>query len=216
MTNPEFHLNQIRTDYQKGILLESETGDDPVVFFEKWLQEAIEAPITEVNAMMLSSIDKENKPHSRVVLLKGIEDHAFQFFTNYNSAKGLEIEAHSDVCALFFWKELERQVRIEGKAQKVSPEVSDQYFYSRPLGSRISAIASPQSQVIVNRNVLEGKVKELETADEENIVRPEHWGGYQIIPEYIEFWQGRHSRLHDRIAFKKNKLGQWEKYRLAP
>lgn len=216
MTNPEFHLDQIRTDYQRGTLLESETGNDPVVFFEKWFQEALNARVTEVNAMTLSTVDKNNKPHSRIVLLKGIEDDAFQFFTNYQSAKGLQIAAQAEVCILFFWKELERQVRIEGIATKIPETLSDQYFNSRPIGSRISAIASPQSQVILNREVLKEKVKELEAKKPEEIVRPDHWGGYQIVPHYIEFWQGRHSRLHDRIAFNKNKSGQWEKHRLAP
>lgn len=216
MTEQKLNLNQIRTDYQKGTLSESETGDDPVVFFEKWLQEAIHAQASEVNALSLSTLGADNRPHSRIVLLKGIEEGAFCFFTNYQSSKGQQMAAHPEVAALFFWKELERQVRIEGRVEKLSAEVSDNYFYSRPLASRISAIASPQSRVIANRLVLEERVKALEAKREEEIVRPEHWGGFKIIPDYIEFWQGRHSRLHDRLAFRKKANGLWEKQRLAP
>jgi len=169
-----------------------------------------------VNAMVLSTIDDHQRPHSRVVLLKGLENGTFHFFTNYDSAKGRQMSCHPQVAALFFWKELERQVRVEGRVEKLPAEASTAYFNSRPLGSRISAMASPQSQVIADRKVLEEKVKMLEAKKESEIVRPENWGGYQIIPDYMEFWQGRHSRLHDRIAFKKNVAGIWEKHRLAP
>lgn len=216
MTKQALNLNQIRTDYQKGTLSANEAGDDPVVFFEQWLQEAIEARASEVNAMSLSTVGADKRPHSRIVLLKGIEEGAFCFFTNYQSAKGQQIMAHPEVAALFFWKELERQVRIEGKVEKLSPEASDKYFYSRPVASRISAIASPQSQPVDSRSVLEEKVKALAAKKEEEIIRPEHWGGFKIIPDYIEFWQGRHSRLHDRLAFSKEDNGKWKKQRLAP
>lgn len=216
MSEENFKIGQIRTDYIKGALQEKDTGDDPVVFFEKWFNEALSAKVMEVNAMSLSTIGKENRIHSRIVLLKGVEDGAFQFFTNYNSAKGRQMINHPQVAALFFWKELERQVRIEGKVEKLSSESSDAYFNSRPIGSRISAIASPQSQVVSNRKMLEENVKQLEQKKETEIHRPQHWGGFKIIPDYIEFWQGRHSRLHDRIAFRKQANGSWEKHRLAP
>lgn len=216
MTEEKLRLDQIRQDYQKGALQEEETGNDPVVFFEKWFQEARSAQAEEVNAMVLSTVDDNQQPHSRVVLLKGLENGTFHFFTNYESAKGQQMSRHAQVAALFFWKELERQVRVEGRVEKLPAEVSTAYFNSRPLGSRISAMASPQSQVIADRKVLEEKVKLLEAKNESEIERPENWGGYLIIPDYLEFWQGRHSRLHDRIAFKKNAAGIWEKHRLAP
>ncbi|HET8573640.1 MAG TPA: pyridoxamine 5'-phosphate oxidase [Edaphocola sp.] len=216
MTEEKLRLDQIRQDYQKGALQEEETGNDPVVFFEKWFQEALLAEAEEANAMVLSTIDSGHRLHSRVVLLKGLEDGSFHFFTNYESAKARQMDFHSQVAALFFWKELERQVRLEGRVEKLPVEVSTAYFNSRPIGSRISAIASPQSQVITGREVLEEKIRVLETKSESEIVRPESWGGYKIIPDYMEFWQGRRSRLHDRIAFKKKGSGIWEKYRLAP
>lgn len=216
MTEEKLRLDQIRQDYQKGALQEEETGNDPVVFFEKWFREAALAKAEEVNAMVLSSVDEAQRPHSRIVLLKGLEEGTFHFFTNYDSAKACQMNIHSQVAALFFWKELERQVRVEGHVEKLPAEVSTAYFNSRPIGSRISAIASPQSRVIADRKILEEKVKALEAKNESEIVRPENWGGYKIVPDYMEFWQGRHSRLHDRIAFKKNAAGIWEKHRLAP
>lgn len=217
MNKPGLNLDRIRTDYIKGELSAAAVDNNPFSFFEKWLNEAIAAQAMEVNAMVLSTIDEQNKVHSRIVLLKGLEENgSLKFFTNYNSAKAKQLAVCNDVAALFFWKELERQVRIEGKVEKLSAKDSDEYFYSRPLGSRIGAIASPQSEIITDREVLEEKVEELNKLPESAIKRPEGWGGYRIIPDYFEFWQGRHSRLHDRFAFKKNAEKQWEKYRLAP
>jgi pyridoxamine 5'-phosphate oxidase len=209
-------------------LSETEVGDDPLLFFQKWFSEAQQAGITEVNAMTLATANMWGLPSARIVLLKGLDEEGFVFFTNYESEKGRQMAEEDSVALLFFWKELERQVRIEGVVRKVTAQESDDYFHSRPKGSQISAAASPQSQVIEGRTILEEKVKELEAqyANSE-IPRPEHWGGYRVIPEKIEFWQGRNNRLHDRIVFYREPeidngegalpgYSNWEKFRLAP
>jgi pyridoxamine 5'-phosphate oxidase len=228
MINNREHIAKIRADYQMATLSETEVGDDPLLFFQKWFSQAEEAAITEVNAMTLATANMWGMPSARIVLLKGLDEEGFIFYTNYDSEKGRQIADEDSVALLFFWKELERQVRIEGTARKISAEESDAYFHSRPKGSQISAVASPQSEIIESRSVLENKVVELEQqyAGQE-IPRPEHWGGYKVIPEKIEFWQGRSNRLHDRIVFFRepevdngeNELpgySQWETFRLAP
>ncbi|MFA6060385.1 MAG: pyridoxamine 5'-phosphate oxidase [Taibaiella sp.] len=228
MTNISEHISKIRANYQQATLSETEVGDDPLLFFQKWFSEAEASGITEVNAMTLATANMWGLPSARIVLLKGLDEEGFVFFTNYESEKGRQIAEEDSVALLFFWKELERQVRIEGVARKISAQESDTYFHSRPKGSQIGAIASPQSQVIEGRTELEEKVKELEAqyADSE-IPRPEYWGGYRVIPEKVEFWQGRNNRLHDRIVFYRepetdNGEGElpgysaWEKFRLAP
>jgi pyridoxamine 5'-phosphate oxidase len=228
MTNISEHISKIRADYQMATLSETEVGDDPLLFFQKWFNEAQQAGITEVNAMTLATANMWGLPSARIVLLKGLDEEGFIFFTNYESEKGRQMAEEDSVALLFFWKELERQVRIEGVVRKVSAQESDDYFHSRPKGSQISAVASPQSQVIEGRSTLEEKVKELEAqyANSE-IPRPEHWGGYRVIPEKIEFWQGRNNRLHDRIVFYREPevdngegvlpgYSAWEKFRLAP
>lgn len=217
MTKTGLDIAQIRSDYQMAALNENETGDDPLLFFRKWFQEAQYAGITEVNAMTLATADGSGIPHARIVLLKGMDPDSFLFFSNYQSNKAKQIAAQNQAALLFFWKELERQVRIEGKIEKLSPEDSDTYFNSRPINSRISAAASPQSQVIHNREFLEEEVSRLKKKYEtEAIRRPEHWGGYKLVPDSLEFWQGRSNRLHDRIVFEKHKESGWKKYRLAP
>jgi len=217
MTKTGLELAKIRSDYQKAALDETETGPDPVIFFQKWLQQAQEAEITEVNAMTLATVDASGMPHARIVLLKGLEREAFIFFTNYESNKGKQLLRQNKAALLFFWKELERQVRIEGRVEKLPAEASDDYFHSRPRGSQISAAASPQSQIIESRAALEQKVTRLtETYAAGDIPRPDHWGGYKLVPHFIEFWQGRSNRLHDRIAFEKQIDQNWKKYRLAP
>lgn len=228
MTSISEHISKIRANYQQATLSETEVGDDPLLFFQKWFSEAEASGITEVNAMTLATANMWGLPSARIVLLKGLDEEGFVFFTNYDSEKGRQIAEEESVALLFFWKELERQVRIEGVARKISAQESDDYFHSRPKGSQIGAVASPQSQVIEGRTELEEKVKELEAQyTDSEIPRPEHWGGYRVIPEKVEFWQGRNNRLHDRIVFYRepetdNGEGElpgysaWEKFRLAP
>lgn len=217
MTNLSEHIAQLRHDYQLAALEEAQTGNDPIIFFKKWFQEAEAAQISEVNAMTLATVDAKGKPHARIVLLKGLDEKGFSFFTNYQSNKGIQLTQSKEAALLFFWKELERQVRIEGFAEKISAAESDQYFYSRPKGSQIGASASPQSQKISSRIELEDRVTLLEQKyPDGSVPRPEHWGGYRVIPHKIEFWQGRSNRLHDRIVMEKAEAGNWEKYRIAP
>lgn len=196
-------------------LNESTAGDDPITFFIQWFNEAEKADIVDMNAFALATVDAENKPHARILLLKGIEEKGFTFFTNYNSAKGRDLEANSFASAVFFWKELERQVRIEGITEKVDDAESDRYFSSRPHDSQVGAWSSPQSKVISSRDVLEENYTMYSDKYKEAVPRPPHWGGYRIIPHKIEFWQGRSNRMHDRILFVYEN-GQWRKFRLAP
>ncbi|MDR3681152.1 MAG: pyridoxamine 5'-phosphate oxidase [Flavipsychrobacter sp.] len=207
-------LAAIRTEYTLAALDEASVGGDPLSFFHKWFTEANDAQLSEINAMTLATVDEAHKPHARIVLLKGV-DTGFVFYTNYNSAKGHDIAANPNAAIVFFWKELERQVRIEGVITKVSEEESDEYFQSRPAGSRLGAWASPQSRVI-SRLALDENYKIYQSKFKETaITRPEHWGGYRLIADRIEFWQGRSSRMHDRIAFTQSASG-WIKQRLAP
>lgn len=196
---------------------EEAAGSDPILFFRKWFTEAEAARITEINAMTLATVDAHHLPHARIVLLKGLDEQGFVFFTNYDSAKGQEINANPQVALVFFWKELERQVRIEGYIEKIADDESDAYFHSRPIGSRLGAWASPQSKKIPDRNILDlNYSKYKEEFSGLNIPRPQHWGGYRVMPSHIEFWQGRPSRMHDRILFSKTGEGSWERHRLAP
>lgn len=207
------NIAAIRQDYSLSSLDEKETGDDPVLFFAKWFKEAEHADCTEVNAMTLATVDEQYRPHARIVLLKGMEHGQFVFYTNYKSNKGMELAANNNAALLFFWPELQRQVRVEGTITKVSPELSDEYFYSRPPASQIGAMASAQSSKIASRTILEQQVDELTRNGATS--RPAHWGGYALTPLSVEFWQGRSSRLHDRILFEKDGL-IWQKSRLAP
>lgn len=210
------NIADIRKEYMLESLDEETAGHDPVAFFKKWFSEAEAAEITEINAMTLATADAGGAPHARIVLLKGLDETGFVFFTNYDSAKGVQISANPKVALLFFWKELERQVRIEGIIEKVDPAESDAYFHSRPAGSRIGAWASPQSRRIEHRNILDTNYAKYEAEFSSiDIPRPEHWGGYRVIPTAIEFWQGRASRMHDRIVFSHTGNG-WERHRLAP
>ncbi len=210
-------IADIRKDYMQATLDEADLGENPIVFFEKWFAQADAAMVNEVNAMTLATVDDQSKPHARIVLLKAIDDKGFTFFTNYQSNKGKNLSVNPNAALVFFWPELERQVRIEGLIEKVSEAESDTYYLSRPRGSRLGAWASPQSSIIENRAVLEAKEKEfLEHFDGKEIHRPEHWGGYRLQPNRVEFWQGRSSRLHDRICFELDTTNQWQKFRLAP
>jgi pyridoxamine 5'-phosphate oxidase len=207
----------IRKIYQLQSLLEKEVDADPLKQFETWWQQAIESKIEEPNAMTLATCTASGKPSARIVLLKGITENGFIFFTNYTSRKGKEIEENPFVSLLFFWKEMERQVRIEGSIKKVSAAESDDYFCSRPRASRIGAWCSPQSTVIENREFLQNNVEKYNTQfGSENIPRPDFWGGYLVEPNRIEFWQGRPGRLHDRLQYSLTENKLWNIERLAP
>jgi len=210
-------IADIRTDYMMHVLNETDVAADAFDQFTKWWEDAVKSEIDEVNAMTLATATKDGTPSARIVLLKGYDKNGFVFFTNYLSHKGKELAENPRACLLFFWKELERQVRIDGVVEKIPPAESEEYFQSRPPGSRIGAWASPQSTVIANREVIEKNVTELEKKYASGeIPRPEHWGGYIIKPTSIEFWQGRSSRLHDRIRYTLQKNNQWLIERLAP
>ena len=211
------NLAEIRKEYSKATLDLTNVAKDPINQFTKWFDEAIKAKVLEPNAMSLATVSNDNRPSCRIVLLKGIEENKFLFYTNYQSHKGKELE-NNPVCALtFFWPELERQVRIEGIADRVGENQSIEYFQSRPLGAQISAWASPQSSIIENRTILEERVKQIEKRFEGNKVlpRPQQWGGYAVEPHMIEFWQGRENRLHDRLEYVRVE-GSWRMHRLAP
>jgi len=206
----------IREDYAKSSLSENEVLGNPIDQFKKWFSEALVSEVTEPTAMVVSSATVDGKPSSRVVLMKDIKTDGISFFTNYNSRKGQEIVANPFVSVLFFWPELQRQVRMEAQVEKLVPEESDEYFSSRPRGSQIGAIASPQSAIINNREELEHRVAEVATeVGEGEIQRPNFWGGFLLKPYRMEFWQGRSSRLHDRIVYKQEE-GSWSINRIAP
>lgn len=210
-------IADIRIDYKRHSLSENDVQANPIRQFDLWWNEAISSQIDEVNAMTLATASSDGLPAARIVLLKGYDDAGFVFFTNYQSFKGQQLEENPRACLVFFWKELERQVRITGLIEKVSAAESDLYFSSRPESSRIGAWASPQSQVIEDRSILENNEAELTKAFAgKPIPRPLHWGGYRVKPVSIEFWQGRPSRLHDRIQYSLNENGQWMIERLAP
>lgn len=209
-------LQSLRRDYQFDDLTEAEAGDDPLALFDAWLETAIEACPDDPTAMMLNTVDAENKPHSRIVLLKQRQAEGFSFFTNYDSSKGSDIALNPNVALTFFWPALSRQVRIEGVAAKVDRSVSEAYFATRPKGSQLAASVSRQSKIISSRNVLTDEFAKLEqTYAEQDVPCPENWGGYTVKANLIEFWQGRPSRLHDRIVFEASNSG-WKKSRKAP
>lgn len=209
-------IAQIRRDYSLEKLSESSVDDDPVKQFEAWFEKAIEADITDANAMTLSSASKEGQPSSRIVLLKGVDEKGFRFYTNYASrkAKELAVNPHASLC--FYWAPHERQVRIEGKVERLSRQDSAEYFRQRPRLSQLGAWASNQSNRVSSRKELESQFKEIkERFAGKDVPLPDFWGGYLLKPERIEFWQGREGRLHDRICYKKKAEG-WETFRLAP
>ena len=211
------NIADLRKEYKMQTLLESDIEINPFAQFTKWWDDALKSEIDEMNAMTLATADANAIPSARIVLLKDFSKTGFIFFTNYNSHKGNELETNPNACLVFFWKELERQVRISGQVKKVSTTESDEYFASRPEGSRIGAWASPQSSVITSREVIEVKAAAYQQEfTDGNIPRPPHWGGYIVIPAVIEFWQGRPNRLHDRIQYTLKENAVWKIERLAP
>ncbi|MEA5418863.1 pyridoxamine 5'-phosphate oxidase [Spirulina sp. CCNP1310] len=215
MTN--YSAADLRLNYTRGGLLESEADRHPMKLFETWFKQAIEAELPEPNGMTLATVGLDGRPAARIVLLKGLGPEGLVFYTNYESRKGEELAAHPWGALVFWWPELERQVRIEGAVERISTAQSDQYFYSRPLGSRLGAWASEQSRVIGDRTILEDRLAAFQAqyADGQ-IPRPAHWGGFRLIPDVMEFWQGRPSRLHDRLRYRLTEMGVWECDRLAP
>ena len=211
------HIANIRKDYRLKSFMESDADASAIRQFEKWWKEATDSEIPEVNAMTLATASSDGLPSARIVLLKGLNENGFSFFTNYNSFKAQQLEENPRACLVFFWKELERQVRVTGVIQKLPAAESDEYFNSRPEGSKIGAVASPQSQAIPARDWLENEVKKTtEKFAGKFIARPEFWGGYLVRPVTIEFWQGRSSRLHDRLQYTLEDSGKWKMERLAP
>lgn len=208
-------IADIRQTYQKYELLESAAAANPYDQFDTWFQQALHSQVAEPTAMTLATADLQGQPSARIVLLKGVDADGFVFYTNYQSHKGQDITANPQVSLLFFWPELERQVRIEGAVAAVSAAESDAYYHSRPLGSRIGAWASPQSQPITH-DALAQRAYELAGSLGDNPSRPPHWGGYRVHAKHIEFWQGRPSRLHDRLVYAKDADGRWDLSRLAP
>jgi len=210
-------IEGIRKDYNKGVLSKKDLEKNPLTQFKAWMQFAVEKKVDEPNAMSLSTVNKSGFPSSRIVLLREISDTGLIFYTNYNSRKGKEIEENNKVCLLFFWSELQKQVRIEGNCIKTSKEKSDAYFYKRPIESQLASIASPQSSSIKNKAELLHYFDNEKTKFNINnkTVRPENWGGYEIAPNYFEFWQGGTHRLHDRFCYKLLSKS-WETIRLAP
>lgn len=211
------NIQDIRKDYTQHELDEAALLEDPVAQFSSWFEEALKAEVLEANACALATVDELGNPHNRIVLLKGVSKRGFQFFTNYTSDKANEIGQNSSVAMTFFWKELERQVRIEGRVSKMSEEDSKAYFLSRPHMSQLGAWVSNQSQIISGRSVLEQRLEELMQRYPEgtDVPYPAHWGGFELRPTKVEFWQGRPSRLHDRICYVQIDQG-WHKQRLAP
>lgn len=210
-------LANLRREYTQHGLSIAEVDPDPFTQFRRWFDQALAAQLPEPNAMTLATATSDGRPSARVVLLKGFDERGFVFYTNYQSRKGGELETNAWAALVFFWPELERQIRIEGRVERATAHESDTYFASRPPGSRLGAWASPQSQVIANRELLEQRLAELATTyGDQEIPRPPHWGGYRVLPTTFEFWQGRPNRLHDRVRYRLDAEQTWVVERLAP
>ncbi|MEO1432992.1 MAG: pyridoxamine 5'-phosphate oxidase [Cyanobacteria bacterium J06633_8] len=211
------NIADLRQDYTLQGLSETEVDSNPFIQFKEWFDVALSADILEPNAMTVATTTPEGKPSARMVLLKDFDERGFVFYTNYNSQKAQELAENPQAALVFWWPQLQRQVRISGRVEKVSEMESDKYFYSRPLKSRLGAWASNQSEVIENREILEQQLEELqEKYYNKDVPRPSHWGGIRVIPAEIEFWQGRSSRLHDRLVYRRNYDGDWKIERLSP
>jgi pyridoxamine 5'-phosphate oxidase len=209
-------IAQLRKDYSRASLTEADVDPDPIRQFSSWFRQALDAGVPEANAMSVATVGADGRPSSRILLIKDVDSAGFTWFTNYASRKGRELAIHPHAALLFHWIELERQVRIEGRVEKLPEAQSDAYFQSRPLNSRLGALASAQSEPIASREALEQRFAETEAACGEQPVRPAHWGGYLLVPDRVEFWQGRPSRLHDRILYTRQDDGAWRRERLQP
>ncbi|MEK7729277.1 MAG: pyridoxamine 5'-phosphate oxidase [candidate division KSB1 bacterium] len=210
-------FSELRKEYQQQTLHEADVAADPIAQFQKWFEQAVAAQVAYPEAMTLASATREGKPSARIVLLKGVDASGFSFFTNYDSRKGRELVQNPHASLVFWWNELERQVRVEGRIEQVSAQESNDYFRVRPRGSQIGAWASAQSAVLASREVLEQSVNAVEERfGEGEVPRPPHWGGFRLLPHTIEFWQGRRNRLHDRIRYRLQNDGAWLLERLAP
>ncbi len=209
------NIADLRQEYMRAGLAEADADRDAFVQFDRWFREAVSADLPLPNAMTLATAALGGAPDARIVLLKGVEAGGFVFYTNYESRKGRQLAARPEACLLFFWPQLERQVRIEGRVEKVSAADSEHYFASRPVGARLSARASAQSSIVPDRNALEREMQKQKQQFGDNPPRPPHWGGYRVTPERIEFWQGRENRLHDRLLYTR-RGDRWQIERLAP
>jgi len=213
-------LADLRREYARAALSREHVADDPITQFQEWFDEALDAELEEPNAMTLATAAPDAAPSARIVLLKGVDERGFRFYTNYDSRKGTELDQNPHVALVFWWAPLERQVRIEGRAERLPPEASTEYFHSRPRGSQLGAWASPQSRVVASREELEQNLESVtaEYEDAETIPRPSHWGGYVVRPTALEFWQGRPNRLHDRLRYRRPNVStdEWALDRLAP
>jgi pyridoxamine 5'-phosphate oxidase len=209
-------IADLRKEYSRHSLSETDVHADPIEQFAKWFGEAISAQVPEANAMSIATVGANGRPSSRILLIKEFDQRGFTWFTNYESRKGRELDENPYAALLFHWIELERQVRIEGRVERIPAAESERYFQSRPLGSRVGAIASAQSRPIADRHLLEQQYARAEQQYGEHPPRPAHWGGYRLMPDYMEFWQGRPSRLHDRIAYRLQADGSWQRQRLQP
>ena len=216
MPNRDLPIADLRKSYELSELAESAASSDPLKQFEQWLAEAIAAQVPEPNAMTLATVGSDLRPSTRIVLIKGLDARGPVWFTNYQSRKGVEVAGNPYAALQFHWVEMERTVRIEGVVEKISSEESDAYYHSRPLGSRISAWASPQSEVVASRDMLEAREAEFKNKFGDSPPRPPHWGGYRLKPDNWQFWQGRPSRLHDRLRYTLQADGAWSLERLAP
>jgi pyridoxamine 5'-phosphate oxidase len=206
----------LRKDYGQASLGDADVADDPIMQFTRWFEDALRAEVNEPNAMNVATVDASGKPSSRIVLIKQFDARGFTWFTNYASRKGVELAANPHAAILFFWPELERQVRIEGRVERVDAQESESYFHTRPLKSRLAALASAQSAPIASRAALEENYDAVAAQFGEQPPRPANWGGYRLVPEYLEFWQGRRSRFHDRIVYERQADGTWSRHRLQP